>query len=61
MKSEITLRTQMLLDFIADNEKDMAEAIERGDKTMEMFHYARISVYRNLVDIHAKQLHVGGR
>lgn len=54
MKSEITLRTQMLLDFIADNEKDMAEAIESGNKQMEMFHYARITVYRNLVDIHAK-------
>ena len=61
MKSEITLSTSTLLGFIADNEKDMADAIERGDKVMETFHYARITVYRNLVDIYAKQFGVGGR
>lgn len=54
MKSEITLPTAMLERFIADNEKDMADAIERGDKTMETFHHARITVYRNLLDIWAK-------
>jgi hypothetical protein len=54
MKSEITLSTSTLLGFIADNEKDMADAIERGDKIMEIFHHARITVYRNLVDIYAK-------
>lgn len=54
MKSEITLPTEMLERFIADNEKDLADAIENGNKTMATFHEARISVYRNLLDIWAK-------
>jgi hypothetical protein len=53
VKKEITLSTEMLERFIADNEADMADAIERGNKEMEMFHYARITVYRNLLDIYA--------
>jgi hypothetical protein len=54
MKNEITVSTAILVKFIADNEKDMADAIERGDSAMEMFHHARITVYRNLIDIYAK-------
>jgi hypothetical protein len=54
MKNEITVSTAILVKFIADNEKDMAEAIERGDKIMEMFHYARMVTYQNLLDIYAK-------
>lgn len=54
MKSEITISTSLLERFIADNKTDMADAIERGDKVMETFHYARITVYQNLLDIYAK-------
>ena len=61
MKNEITIPTAMIVGFIADNEKDMAEAIERGDKIMEIFHYSRMVTYQNLLDIWAKQFDVGGR
>lgn len=54
MKNEITISTSLLAGFVADNEKDMADAIERGDKVMEMFHYARMVTYQNLLDIYAK-------
>ena len=54
MKSEITLSTETLKRFIADNEKDLAEFEASGNDVMRGFALGRISVYTNLLDVYAK-------
>lgn len=54
MKNEITLSTEMLERFLADNEKDLAEFEASGNTLMRGFALGRIAVYRNLLDIYAK-------
>ena len=53
MKKEITLSTEMLLRFIADEEIDLADYQARGNREMEHFAIGRISVWRNLLDVWA--------
>ena len=54
MKSEITIPTEMLVRFIADEEIDLADYEARGNREMMYFAQARISVWRNLLDVWAK-------
>lgn len=54
MKLEITLSTEMLERFLADNEKDLAEFEASGNTLMQGFALGRISVYTNLLDVYAK-------
>ena len=54
MKSEITLPTEMLVRFIADEEISMADYKARGNREMEHFAIGRISVWQNILDIYAK-------
>lgn len=54
MKSEITLPTEMLVRFIADEEISMADYKARGNREMEHFAIGRISVWQNMLDIYAK-------
>jgi hypothetical protein len=54
MKSEITISTEMLVRFIADEEKDKADYQARGNREMEHFAIGRLSVWQNLLDIYAK-------
>jgi hypothetical protein len=54
MKSEITLPTEMLVRFIADEEKDLADYKALGNREMAYFAHGRISVWQNLLDIYAK-------
>jgi hypothetical protein len=54
MKSEITLSTEMIARFIADEEIDRADYQARGNREMEHFAIGRISVWQNLLDIYAK-------
>ena len=53
MKKEITLPTDMLKRFIADNEKDLAEYEASGNTLMVGFTKGRISVYTNLLEVWA--------
>ena len=61
MKNEITLSTEMLVRFIADGKTDLADYEARGNREMAYWAMGRISVWQNLLDIYAKQFHVGGR
>jgi hypothetical protein len=54
MKSEITLPTEMLVRFIAQEEIDRADYKARGNSEMEHFAIGRLSVWQNLLDIYAK-------
>ncbi len=54
MKSEITLPTEMLVRFIAQEEIDRADYQARGNREMEHFAIGRISVWQNLLDVYAK-------
>ena len=54
MKSEITLSTEMIVRFIADEEKDMADYQARGNREMEYFAIGRLAVWRNLLEVYAK-------
>lgn len=54
MKSEITLSTEMIQRFIADEEIDLADYQARGNSQMEYFAIGRLAVWRNLLDIYAK-------
>jgi len=54
MKKEITLRTEMIVQFIADEEKDLADYQARGNSQMEYFAIGRLAVWRNLLDVYAK-------
>ena len=55
MKKEITLPTDMLKRFIADNEKDLAEYEASGNTLMAGFAKGRISVYTNLLEVWATE------
>ena len=61
MKSEITIPTEMLVRFIAGEEIDLADYEARGNREMAYFAQGRITVWRNLLDVYAKQFDVGGR
>jgi len=54
MKSTITLPTEMIERFIADEEKDLADYQALGNKEMEYFAIGRLGVWRNLLDVYAK-------
>jgi hypothetical protein len=54
MKSEITLSTEMIQRFIADEEIDLADYQARGNSQMEYFAIGRLAVWRNLLDVYAK-------
>lgn len=54
MKSEITISTEMIQRFIADEEKDKAEYEARGNREMAFFAIGRLAVWRNLLDVYAK-------
>ena len=54
MKSEITLSTEMIVRFIADEEKDMADYKARGNREMEYFAIGRIAVWNSLLEVYAK-------
>jgi len=54
MKSEITIPTEMLVRFIADEEIDLADYEARGNREMAYFAQGRITVWRNLLDVYAK-------
>jgi hypothetical protein len=54
MKSEITLSTEMLVRFIADEEKDKADYEARGNREMAFFAIGRIAVWQSLLDVYAK-------
>ena len=54
MKSEITIPTEMLVRFIADEESDKADYEARGNYQMAYFATGRISVWQNLLDVYAK-------
>jgi hypothetical protein len=54
MKKEITLPTEMIARFIADEEIDLADYEARGNTEMAYFAQGRLAVYRNLLDVWAK-------
>jgi hypothetical protein len=54
MKNEITIPTEMLVRFIADEEIDLADYEARGNSEMAYFAMGRISVWKNLLDVYAK-------
>lgn len=54
MKSEITIPTEMIARFIADEEIDKADYEARGNDQMAYFAIGRISVWQNLLDVYAK-------
>jgi hypothetical protein len=54
MKSEITLPTEMIQRFIADEEIDLADYQARGNSQMEYFAIGRLAVWRNILDVYAK-------
>jgi hypothetical protein len=54
MKNEITLPTEMLVRFIADEEIDLADYEARGNSEMAYFAQGRISVWKNLLAVYAK-------
>jgi hypothetical protein len=54
MKSEITIPTEMIARFIADEQIDKADYEARGNDQMAYFAIGRISVWQNLLDVYAK-------
>ena len=54
MKSEITISTEMIQRFIADEEKDKADYEARGNTQMAYFAIGRIAVWQSLLDVYAK-------
>ena len=54
MKSEITISTEMIERFIADEEIDKADYEARGNREMIYFSIGRIAVWNSLLDVYAK-------
>jgi hypothetical protein len=54
MKSEITIPTEMIARFIADEEIDKADYEARGNTQMAYFAIGRIAVWQSLLDVYAK-------
>jgi hypothetical protein len=54
MKSEITIPTEMIARFIADEEIDLADYQARGNSQMEYFAIGRLAVWQSLLDVYAK-------
>jgi hypothetical protein len=54
MKKEITIPTEMIARFIADEEIDKADYEARGNREMMYFSIGRIAVWNSLLDVYAK-------